>query len=119
MEYPADLVRIVEFALFGFVVAQTLVINIEVERLRRDPVTVAAHPSLLAWHIRAVTIYSLGVHAGLLWVSFDRLGEPTLFPAVHIPLVIFGVVGNISMALILRVIAQRRRIATTVLGDER
>lgn len=105
-----DVLRVLAVGLFASVLAQALVINALVYASRhRGAVRI---PHLLAWHIHAVTVYALGMHAALLLVVLRQLGEDeVLYPLALGALIGLGAVGNVAMLIISRVTAARRRLA--------
>lgn len=111
MTFP-DLLRFLALALFFFVLAQALVINWRVWRL--GTTAPAGMPSLLAWHVHAVTLYALGMHAVLVGESVARLGDSTANPWRLAALLLFGIAGNAAMYLIGNVTAARRRLARSL-----
>jgi hypothetical protein len=104
-----DALRILGLALFALVAGQALVINLDMHRLRKAGAI--RPPALLAWHVHAVTVYAIGMHAVLAFVHVRRLGEDHVLSWHLYLLLVLGVAGNISMLLIGRVMAARKALA--------
>lgn len=105
----SDILRLLALALFASVTAQAAVINYHSWRNRRTgPIRL---PQLLAWHIHAVTVYAVGMHALLMTLTLDRLGdEGTRYPLALVGLIFLGAVGNAAMVIIGHITAARRRM---------
>lgn len=101
MSFPiADLFRVFGFILLGLALGRAAVINYEIRRARTSAVP---PPRPLAWHVHAITVYALGLHAKAAVEHFVYFGEP---PTWRLPLFIFfGILGNVALALISRVTA--------------
>ncbi len=113
MEVLFIALRVVGFSLAGLAVAQAIVININTYKLRKAS-KVAAVPRLVAWHIHAITVYSLGFHLLMSFEIYLRLEEPLSWRS---PLaLVLGVVGNTALWIILRV--TRARLALSEVEND-
>lgn len=105
-----DGVRVFGFLMLGFAIGQAIFINVRVWEARR---LLVPPPLLLAWHVTAVTIYSIGFHIKAAIEHFVYFGE--MRATWRLPIFIFlGVVGNVSLALIRKVTEARVKVDRTL-----
>lgn len=93
--------------LFGTAFGLAVAVNVETALAKRDAAGVRP-PRLLSWHVHAITLYALGFHGKATvnhLVALDA-GAPTGLRVVV--LVVLGLIGNVSLLLVLRVSLARR-----------